>query len=46
MTTHRRAVLAGAAAASLAGLSSAKAAAKSPITTTQYGKVRGPVSAP
>ena len=41
MTTHRRAVLTGAAAASLAGLSSAGAAAKSPIATTRYGKVRG-----
>ena len=45
MTTHRRAVLAGAAAASLAGLSSASAAAtkagKAPIAKTRYGKVRG-----
>jgi para-nitrobenzyl esterase len=42
MTTHRRAVLAGAAAASLAGLAdAAKAAAKAPVVTTLYGKVRG-----
>jgi para-nitrobenzyl esterase len=42
MTTHRRAVLAGAAAAGLAGLAdTAKAAPKGPIAVTQYGKVRG-----
>jgi para-nitrobenzyl esterase len=42
MTTHRRAVLAGAAAASLAGLvSPVAAAAKGPIATTRHGKVRG-----
>jgi para-nitrobenzyl esterase len=42
MTTHRRAVLAGAAAASLAGLTSpVAAAAKGPIATTRHGKVRG-----
>jgi para-nitrobenzyl esterase len=42
MTTHRRAVLAGAAAASLAGLASpVAAAAKGPIATTRHGKVRG-----
>ena len=41
MTTHRRAVLAGAVAATLAGLASAKAAAKVPIAVTRYGKVRG-----
>jgi para-nitrobenzyl esterase len=42
MTTDRRAVLAGAAAASLAGLASAaQGAPKGPIATTQYGKVRG-----
>ena len=42
MTTDRRAVLAGAAAASLAGLAStARAASKAPIAVTQYGKVRG-----
>jgi para-nitrobenzyl esterase len=42
MSTDRRAVLAGAAAASLAGLAStAKAAAKGPIAVTRYGKVRG-----
>lgn len=41
MTTHRRAILAGAAAAGLAGLSSAKAAPQAPVATTRYGKVRG-----
>ncbi|WP_165187237.1 carboxylesterase/lipase family protein [Caulobacter soli] len=45
MTTDRRTVLAGVAAASLAGLTQAKAAAaktsKAPIATTVYGKVRG-----
>jgi len=42
MTTHRRAVLAGAAASGLAGLASAATAApKGPIAVTQYGKVRG-----
>ena len=43
MTTDRRAVLAGAAAVSLAGLASAARAAtpKSPIASTTYGKVRG-----
>jgi len=41
MPTHRRAVLAGAAAAGLAGLSPAKAAPKAPVATTGYGKVRG-----
>jgi len=41
MTTHRRAVLAGAAAAGLAGLSSAKAAPQAPVATTRYGRVRG-----
>jgi para-nitrobenzyl esterase len=42
MTTHRRAVLVGAAAASLAGLASpVAAAAKGPIATTRHGKVRG-----
>lgn len=42
MTTHRRAVLAGAAAASLAAIApSARAAAKAPIATTTAGKVRG-----
>jgi para-nitrobenzyl esterase len=41
MTTHRRAVLAGAAAASLAAITPAGAAAKGPIATTRHGKVRG-----
>jgi para-nitrobenzyl esterase len=42
MSTHRRAVLAGVAAASLAGLAStARAAGKAPVAATQYGKVRG-----
>src|SRR3954469_14389294 len=43
MTTHRRAVLAGAAAASLASITPAVAgaAAKGPIAMTRYGKVRG-----
>ena len=42
MTTHRRTVLAGAAAAGLAGLvDTARAAPKGPIAVTQYGKVRG-----
>ncbi len=41
MTTHRRAVLAGAAAASLAAIAPAGAAAKGPIATTRHGKVRG-----
>jgi para-nitrobenzyl esterase len=46
VTTHRRAVLAGAAAASLAGLVSPapaadRAVANGPIATTVHGKVRG-----
>ena len=41
MTTDRRAVLAGAVIASLAGLSSAKAAPRAPVAVTRYGKVRG-----
>ncbi len=41
MTTHRRAVLAGAAAAGLVAATGAKAAAKGPIATTRHGKVRG-----
>jgi para-nitrobenzyl esterase len=41
MTAHRRAVLAGAAAASLAGLAQAEPPARSPIVATAYGKVRG-----
>jgi para-nitrobenzyl esterase len=41
MTTHRRAVLTGAAAASLVSLSSARAAPKAPVASTGYGKVRG-----
>jgi para-nitrobenzyl esterase len=43
MTTDRRAVLAGAAAVSLAGFAgaSAQTASKPPIVTTTYGKVRG-----
>ena len=42
MTTDRRAVLAGAAAAGLAGLAStARAAPKALIAVTRYGKVRG-----
>jgi para-nitrobenzyl esterase len=42
MTAHRRAVLAGATAMGLAALSApARSAAKGPIATTQYGKVRG-----
>jgi para-nitrobenzyl esterase len=41
MTIHRRAVLAGAAAASLAAITPAGAAAKGPIATTRHGKVRG-----
>ncbi|MDB5457737.1 MAG: carboxylesterase [Caulobacter sp.] len=44
MTTHRRAVLAGAAAAGLAGLATqGRAAAKAPVATTSAGKVRGAV---
>jgi len=47
MTPHRRAVLAGAAAASLVGVAGAEAeaeaAAKAPIAATRYGKVRGAV---
>jgi para-nitrobenzyl esterase len=41
MSPHRRAVLAGAAAASLVGVADAKAAAKAPIATTRHGRVRG-----
>jgi para-nitrobenzyl esterase len=42
MTTHRRAVLAGAAATGLGALASAAGAApRGPIATTRYGKVRG-----
>jgi para-nitrobenzyl esterase len=41
MTTDRRAILAGAAAASLAGFASAKAAPKAPIVVTTYGRIRG-----
>jgi para-nitrobenzyl esterase len=41
MTTDRRAVLAGAVIASLAVLSSAKAAPRAPVAVTRYGKVRG-----
>jgi para-nitrobenzyl esterase len=41
MTSNRRAVLAGAAAASLAAITPAGAAAKGPIATTRHGKVRG-----
>ena len=42
MTTHRRSVLAGAAAAALAAIApAARAAAKAPSAITRYGKVRG-----
>ena len=42
MSTDRRAVLAGAAAASLAAFApGAQAAPEGPIATTRYGKVRG-----
>ncbi|TCS17482.1 carboxylesterase/lipase family protein [Caulobacter sp. BK020] len=41
MTTHRRAVLAGGAAASLVAATKARAADEGPIVATRYGRVRG-----